>query len=345
MNTVNSNKTIIAVDAMSGDKGVPTTVAASIDVLKTESDIHLILVGDETLIAHELSVFPESLRQNISIQHASQIVSMDDKPAIALRMKKDSSMRISINLVKENKAKACVSAGNTGALMATARFVLKMLPGIDRPAICTALPTMKGHTHMLDLGANIDLSAEHLYEFAVMGSVLTQAVDNINSPSIGLLNIGEEELKGNEQVKSAAKLLNESPLNYFGFVEGDDIYKGTVNVVVCDGFIGNIALKTSEGVAKMISYYLKRAFKKNILTKFVALLCLPVLNDFKKQVDPSEYNGASLLGLKGIVIKSHGGADQRGFAQAIREAIIEAKKDVPQLISKQIENTMGNHHN
>ena len=345
MNADNSNKIIIAVDAMSGDQGVSTTVAAAIDVLKTDPDIHLILVGDDSVIEKELNQYSESYRQSISIQHASQIVTMEDKPAHALRMKKDSSMRVAINLVKSNEAKACVSAGNTGALMATARFVLKMLPGIDRPAICTALPTIKGHTHMLDLGANIDLSAEHLYEFSVMGSVLTQAVDNIQNPSIGLLNIGEEELKGNEQVQSAAKLLNDSPLNYYGFVEGDDIYKGTVNVVVCDGFVGNIALKTSEGVAKMISYYLKQAFGKNLLTKIIALLSMPVLNDFKKQVDPSEYNGASLLGLRGIVVKSHGGANQRGFAQAIREAIIEAKKNVPELISKQIENTMGSHHN
>lgn len=220
--------------------------------------------------------------------------------------------------------------------MATARFVLKMLPGISRPAICSSLPTIKGHTHMLDLGANIDISSQQLFEFAVMGSVLTQAVDNLSHPSIGLLNIGEEEVKGNEQVKNAAKLISQSNLNYFGFIEGTDIYKGTVNVVVCDGFVGNISLKTSEGVAKMFSFYLKQAYNKNILTRFVALFSLPILNAFKRKVDPGEYNGASLLGLRGIVIKSHGSANQRSFAQAIREAILEVDKNVPELISKQV---------
>jgi len=222
-------------------------------------------------------------------------------------------------------------------LMATARFVLKMLPGINRPAICSSLPTMNGHTHMLDLGANVELTSEQLFEFAVMGSVLSQAVDNLEKPSVGLLNIGEEEVKGNEQVKQAAKLISSSDLNYYGFIEGDDIFKGTVNVVVCDGFVGNIALKTSEGVAKMISYYLKQAYNNNIFTKFIALLSMPILNSFKRKVDPGEYNGASLLGLRGIVIKSHGSANRRSYAQAIREAVLEVDKNVPQLISKQIE--------
>ncbi len=336
-----SSEKIIAIDVMSGDHGVSCTIPASLDVLKTQPNLQLILVGDENIIQQELDKYDVIEKNRVKVQHASQIVEMDEKPAIALRMKKDSSMRVSIDLVKTNKAQACVSAGNTGALMATARFVLKMLPGINRPAICSALPTIKGHTLMLDLGANVDMDAQQLFEFAVMGSVLSQAVDNLAEPSVGLLNIGEEEVKGNEQVKNAAKLIQSSDINYYGFVEGDDIFKGTVNVVVCDGFVGNISLKTSEGVAKMIAFYLKEAFNKNLLTKLVGLISLPVLNAFKSKVDPSEYNGASLLGLKGIVIKSHGSAQRRSFAQAIRQAVLEVDKNVPLLIANQIEKTLN----
>jgi glycerol-3-phosphate acyltransferase PlsX len=221
--------------------------------------------------------------------------------------------------------------------MATARFVLKMLPGIDRPAIISTLPTIKGQTHMLDLGANVDTSAENLYEFAVMGSVLTSAVENIESPTIGLLNIGEEEVKGNERVKEASRLLSASDLNYIGFIEGDDIYKGTANVVVCDGFVGNVSLKTAEGVAKMISHFLREEFSNNIFTKFSGLFVLPVLKALRRRIDPRSYNGASFVGLQGIVIKSHGGADEIAFASAIREAVIEVKKNVPERISKHVE--------
>jgi phosphate acyltransferase len=336
----------IAIDAMGGDHGPEVTVPAAMDVLKTHPNVYLTLVGDKQTLethlqSHSNLSYYNKVRPRINIVHATQVVAMDEKPSFALRGKKDSSMRVAINLVKENQVNACVSAGNTGALMATARFVLKMLPGINRPAICSSLPTISGHTHMLDLGANVDLSSEQLFEFAVMGSVLSQAVDNLEQPSVGLLNIGEEEVKGNEQVKQAAKLISASNLNYYGFIEGDDIYKGTVNVVVCDGFVGNIALKTSEGVAKMISYYLKQAYNKNIFTKLVALLSMPILNSFKQKVDPGEYNGASLLGLRGIVIKSHGSANRRSFAQAIREAVLEVEKNVPQLISKQIETFLG----
>jgi len=332
----------IAIDAMGGDHGPEVTVPAAMDVLKTHPDVYLTLVGDKQTLETQLQSYSgrsdfDKVRPRISIVHASQVVAMDEKPSLALRGKKDSSMRVAINLVKDKQVDACVSAGNTGALMATARFVLKMLPGINRPAICSSLPTMNGHTHMLDLGANVELTSEQLFEFAVMGSVLSQAVDNLEKPSVGLLNIGEEEVKGNEQVKQAAKLISSSDLNYYGFIEGDDIFKGTVNVVVCDGFVGNIALKTSEGVAKMISYYLKQAYNNNIFTKFIALLSMPILNSFKRKVDPGEYNGASLLGLRGIVIKSHGSANRRSYAQAIREAVLEVDKNVPQLISKQIE--------
>lgn len=326
----------ISIDVMSGDHGPSVTVPAAMDIIKSCPEVELILVGDKEIIKSLLEDYSDFLRRRISIVHTTQIVEMDEKPSLALRGKKDSSMRVAINLVKEGKVNACVSAGNTGALMATARFVLKMLAGISRPAICSSLPTIKGHTHMLDLGANIDISSQQLFEFAVMGSVLTQAVNNLEKPSVGLLNIGEEEVKGNEQVKQAAKLVSESELNYYGFIEGDDIYKGTVNVVVCDGFVGNIALKSSEGVAKMVSFYLKQAYNKNIFTKMVAFLSIPILNAFKKKVDPGGYNGASLLGLKGIVIKSHGSANQSSFAQAIREAMLEVDKNVPELINKQI---------
>lgn len=250
-------------------------------------------------------------------------------------------MRVAINLVRDKEAQACVSAGNTGALMAISRFVLKTLPGIDRPAIISALPTIKGHTHMLDLGANIDSTSENLFEFAVMGAVLTSAVDNIENPTIGLLNIGEEEIKGNEQIKEAARLLQASDLNYVGFVEGDGIFRGDVDVVVCDGFIGNVALKSGEGIAKMISHYMKDAFNRNWLTRLAGLMVLPVLKSFKDKIDPRHYNGASLVGLQGIVIKSHGGADSIAFKQAIREAILEVNKNVPERLRCQLEKILS----
>jgi len=304
--------------------------------LNKNSDLHLILVGDQQTLTDEVKRLAPNSHPRLTIHHASQIVAMDDSPSLALRNKKDSSMRVAINLVKEGTAQACVSAGNTGALMATARFVLKTLPGIDRPAIISALPTINGHTHVLDLGANVDSSAENLLQFAVMGSVLTKAVDNVERPTVGLLNIGEEEIKGNEQVKEAAKLLAASNLNYVGFVEGDDIYKGTVDVVVCDGFIGNVALKTSEGLAKMISHYMKQEFKRNLFTKMAALVAMPVLKAFRSRIDPREYNGATLVGLRGIVIKSHGSADAFSFGNAIEEAVKEVHKNVPVKIQQEL---------
>lgn len=327
----------IALDAMGGDHGPSVVVPAAIRVLKETSNLKIILVGDKEILARELAAHNSQPDSRIAIQHASQQVAMDEKPSVALRTKKDSSMRVAIDLVKEGEAQACVSAGNTGALMATARFVLKTLPGIDRPAILTTLPTIKGHTNMLDLGANVDADAENLFEFAVMGSVLTSAVENTDSPTVGLLNIGEEEVKGNERVKEAARLLSESNLNYIGFIEGDDIYKGTVDVVVCDGFVGNVSLKTSEGVAKMITHFMREEFKRNLFTRFAALIAMPVLNALANRIDPRRYNGASLVGLQGIVIKSHGNADEVSYATAIREAIVEVKKNVPERISKHVE--------
>lgn len=322
---------------MGGDFGPSVTVPAALRVAREQRELRLILVGDETTLQAALLAQADARgKDQIEVKHASQVVQMDESPSQALRGKKDSSMRVAINLVKEGGAHACVSAGNTGALMATARFVLKTLPGVDRPAIANALPTMKGHTHMLDLGANVDVTADQLVQFAVMGSVLAEAVDGRHAPSVGLLNVGEEEIKGNEQVKEAAKRLAAAPLNYAGFVEGDDIFKGTVDVVVCDGFVGNVALKTSEGVAKMISHFMRQSFERNLLTKAVALLAMPVLRDFRQRIDPGRYNGASLLGLAGIVIKSHGGADVDAFAWAIRGAVTEAVKSVPQRISDRV---------
>lgn len=330
----------ISLDAMGGDHGVQVVVPAALQVLNELEGLRLILVGDEDKIRLELSKH-KALMDRIEIQHASQQVEMDELPSQALRGKKDSSMRVAINLVKEGKANACVSAGNTGALMATARYVLKTLPGIDRPAIISALPTIKGHTHVLDLGANVDSSADNLFEFAVMGSVLTTAIDNIAAPSIGLLNIGEEEIKGNERIKEAARMLNDSSLNYVGFVEGDAIYRGDVDVVVCDGFIGNIALKSSEGVAKMITHYMKQEFNRNIITRLLGLLAMPVLKEFKKRVDPRNYNGATFVGLQGIVIKSHGGADVVAYVTAIKEAVLEIKKNVPEMIIHQLDDLLS----
>ena len=250
---------------------------------------------------------------------------MDESPALALRGKKNSSMRVALDLVKNGVAQACVSAGNTGALIATSRFVLKTLPGIDRPALAVVLPTIRGHTYVLDLGANVDCSAEHLLQFGVMGATLVATVENKDRPSIGLLNIGEEEIKGNEVVKQAAELLRDSGLNFYGNIEGNDIYKGTTDVVVCDGFVGNVALKTSEGVAQMLSTYLREEFKRNLLTKFAGLVALPVIKAFKRRVDHRRYNGASLLGLRGIVIKSHGSADSHAFRFAIARAVDEVR--------------------
>jgi glycerol-3-phosphate acyltransferase PlsX len=326
---------------MGGDFGPCVVVPSAVHILKEDPNLKIILVGNQDVIQKELASINDAPHGRIEIQHATQVVEMDDLPSQALRNKKDSSMRVAINLVKEGKAQACVSAGNTGALMATARFVLKTIAGVDRPAIIVLLPTIKSHTHVLDLGANVDSSAENLFEFAVMGSVLTSAVDNIDKPSVGLLNIGEEEIKGNERVKEAGRLLANSELNYIGFVEGDDIYKGTADVVVCDGFVGNVSLKTTEGVAQLIAHFVKQEFSKNIFTRLSALVALPVLKSLKKRIDPRRYNGASLVGLQGIVIKSHGNADKLSYAYAIREAVLEVKMNVPQRIRNQLETMLS----
>jgi glycerol-3-phosphate acyltransferase PlsX len=334
----------VSIDASGGDHGIPVTVAAGIKALSVFQDLQLTFVGDQTSIQAEISKHPSSdkVSDRIQVIHATEVVLMNESPAIALRKKKDSSMRVAINLVKSNDVDACVSAGNTGALMAISRFVLKTIKGIDRPAIMGRMPTMTGHTHMLDLGANVDSSPEALLEFATMGSIAVEQTEGLKKPTVGLLNIGEEDMKGNEKIKKTSALLKASNLNYYGFVEGDDIYKGTVDLVVCDGFEGNIALKASEGVASMMGHYLKRAFTRNWATKIVALIATPVLKDFKSSLDPGKYNGASLLGLRGIVVKSHGGANAESFCVAISEAYLEANANIIDKISQQVSKELTN---
>ena len=328
----------LAIDAMGGDHGIKVTVPAAVRHLQNHPKDTIILVGLQNEIEAELRTLNVSQSSRLMVHHASEVVGMDESPQLALRNKKQSSMRVAINLVKEGQAGACVSAGNTGALMATARYVLKTLPGIDRPAIASFMPTVKGETCMLDLGANVDCSAEHLLQFALMGSMLVNAVDHIERPTIGLLNIGSEDIKGNEVVKQAAVLLREaSDLNFVGNVEGNDIFKGVVDVVVCDGFVGNVSLKTTEGLAHMLGSFLKQEFSRNAFTKFLGLLALPVLKAFKRRVDPRRYNGASFLGLRGIVVKSHGGADALAFGTAIERAAEEVRGGMLQHISEHVE--------
>ena len=334
---------IISIDAMGGDFGPDVTVPASLAYLNKSPNLHLIFVGNEELLRQHLGQALQQFGSRISIKHASQCVEMDDSPGKVLRSKKDSSMRVAINLVRDGLADACVSAGNTGALMATARFVLKLIPGIDRPAIISTLPSIHGHTHVLDLGANVDCTAEHLLQFGIMGSEVVKALENIDNPTVGLLNIGEEDMKGNEQVKGAAKLLEASYLNYIGFVEGDALNAGDmkVDLIVTDGFVGNVALKSIEGAAKMIGSTLRTAFNKNLLTRLAGLIVYPVLKDFKAHIDPRLYNGASFLGLRGLVIKSHGGADILAFQHAIHVAEVEAEKDVAKRISVKVESILS----
>ncbi len=317
----------IAIDAMGGDVGLETAVPAAIEIVRQRQDVSCILVGDEAQVNAVLQTHSHDapLRERLVVHHASQTVAMDEAPALALRKKKDSSMRVAINLVKSGQADACVSAGNTGALMATGRFVLRMIEGIDRPAICSALPRINGVTHLLDLGANVDTPPDGLLQFGLMGAAVASIVHNIDKPTVGLLNVGAEDVKGNDQVKKTTALFKDSDLNYIGFVEGDDIYLGDTDVVVCDGFVGNVALKSSEGVAKMMSAILKQEFKRNLLTKCSALAAKPVLDALKGRMDPGRFNGASLTGLNGIVVKSHGGADSAGFASAIKVAIKEVQ--------------------
>ncbi len=322
---------------MGGDHGLRVVIPACIRAARQHPNLKLILVGVQDKISHALKKHNVLNSNQFSIVHASEVVAMDELPSHALRNKKDSSMRVAINLVKEGRAQACVSAGNTGALMATARYVLKTLPGIDRPAILSELPTMKGKTWVIDLGANVDSCAEHLFQFAVMGSALIQAIEQKSNPKIALLNIGVEEIKGNDQVKRTAHMLAEcSIMNYVGYVEGNHFYTGEVDLIVCDGFVGNVALKASEGLAKLLLTSLKESFNRNVFTKIAGLIALPALKHLKNRMDPSRYNGASMLGLNGIVVKSHGGANQIAFQFAIEQAMLEVKNDVISLVREQI---------
>ena len=326
----------VAVDAMGGDHGPPVTVTGAARFVQSHGDAEVILVGREDAIAPALAKAPASARGRLRLHAATEVLDMYEPPADALRKKKDSSMRVAVNLVRDGTAHACVSAGNTGALMAIARFVLKTLPGIDRPAIASQLPTRTGQTTVLDLGANVHCTPEQLLQFAAMGSALAAAVDNEERPTVGLLNIGEEDIKGNELVKVTSELLKRSGLNFYGNVEGDDIYKGTTQVVVCDGFVGNVMLKTSEGLATMLYDFLKAEFTRNPLTKASALIAYPVLMAFRRRIDPRRYNGATLVGLKGVVVKSHGGADVVSFANALDKAYTEVTHGVLDRIAQRI---------
>ncbi len=327
----------IAIDAMSGDHGAQVCVPGALDQLKTDPELRLILVGKVNELRPYLERIPATLADRVSFQEASQLVSMDEDPRTALRKKKDSSMRVAINLVRDGLADACVSAGNTGALMATARFVLRTLPGIDRPAIIATMPAIGGNTHMLDLGANSHCTARQLFQFGVMGSVVSSDIHNLESPRVGLLNIGVEAIKGTELVREAGRMLSDSNLNYVGFVEANDIFTGQVDVVVSDGFAGNVELKTLEGTARMISSYMREEFTRTLFSRIQGLVALPVLKAFRKKMDPRRYNGASLVGLNGIVVKSHGSADRIAFGIAIQTALVECQMGVPTHISNLLE--------
>jgi glycerol-3-phosphate acyltransferase PlsX len=327
----------LAIDAMGGDIGATAIVPAVLEVMAEQSDVQCILVGQQDILDQLWLQGGKPYSDRLRVHHAEQIVEMGERAQDALRKKKDSSMRVAIDLVKEGAAHACVSAGNTGALMATARFVLKTIEGIDRPAILSRIPLHDGHTHMLDLGANADCTAQHLFQFAIMGSVIAADLNEVARPRVGLLNIGAEDIKGNELVQEASKLLQKSSLNYIGFIEGNDIFGGDVDVVVTDGFTGNVALKTMEGLVSMLGSTLKTEYTRNPLRKLSALASMPVLNAVKRRFDPRKHNGASMVGLNGVVIKSHGSADSFSFAHAIRVAIVEARKGVPSQVGRLLE--------
>jgi phosphate acyltransferase len=333
----------ISIDAMGGDYGPRVTVPGVVLALKNHIDLHVVMVGKEEVLRPLLNSQAREFSDRWSIVQASEEVEMDESPSQALRTKKDSSMRVAIDLLKEGKVAACVSSGNTGALMATARFVLKMLPGIDRPAIMARFPTIipGKEVRVLDLGANVDSSAEQLYQFAVMGSIVTREIENIQRPTIGLLNIGEEEMKGNEQVKKTSELISQNrALNYIGYIEGNDIFSGALDVAVCDGFVGNVSLKICEGISKLIQHEIREAFTAKWTSKLAAMLVAPILTRIKSRVDLSRRNGAPLLGLNGIVIKSHGSAKRIAFSVAIEEAVREVKKNVPMRISEELSSVL-----
>src|SRR5512137_3084290 len=323
---------------MGGDHGIPVTVPAALAFLQHQPDASLLLVGREPEVKAALRAGAPS---SIEVVHADEVVEMHDPVAVALRTKRNSSMRLAINLLKEGRADVCVSAGNTGALMAIARFVLKTLDGIDRPAIAGVIPNQKGGlTTVLDLGANVDCGPDHLFQFAVLGAALVEAIEEKERPTVGLLNIGEEVIKGNDVVKEAGELLRASALNFYGNVEGNDIFKGTTDIVVCDGFVGNVALKASEGLATMLSDFIRQEFTRGLPSKLAALVALPVLKRFKTRVDPRRYNGAALLGLRGLVFKSHGSADVFAFENALTRAYDAARNRLLDRVHDRIAETM-----
>lgn len=326
-----ANSVTIAVDVNGGDQGVDVSVPASLAMLRRYKELRLILVGRREMIEPFFRKHRAD-KERVRIEDAREIVEMCESPIDALRKKKNSSMRVAINLVKDGEADACISAGNTGALMATARFVLKTVPGIDRPAIMAVLPTKFGRTYMLDLGANTNCTSEQLFQFAIMGMVVVSGIEDIAQPRVALLNIGVEDIKGNDTVRGAANLLSNSDLNYVGFVEGDAIPDQKADVIVCDGFSGNVALKTMEGTAQLVRHFLLDEFRSGLYGRIAGLIAWPVLRSLSKRLDPRRYNGASLVGLNGIVIKSHGSADEVAYQQALHTAMVEVEKRVPEQI-------------
>ncbi len=331
---------LIAIDAMGGDFGPHLIVPACIASLVEFPSLHLVLVGQAPVLEELIALHPGGDRARLQVEHASEVIGMDERPTHALRGKPDASMRLMLELVRSGRAKACVSAGNTGALMALSLYVLKPLPGIERPAMVTAVPTARGVCHLLDLGANVDCSAEQLYQFAVMGSVAAEA-QGVVRPRVALLNVGTENIKGNQQVKLAASLLQQAQgLNYIGFVEGDGLYRGEADVVVCDGFVGNILLKSSEGLVSMISERIEALFNEGFVSRLAGAVALPLLKRLRGELAPARHNGASFLGLQGIVVKSHGAASSEGFQSAIRRAVIEVRENLPQRLHGRLEDLL-----
>jgi len=345
LSLLSSNNLTLALDVMGGDQGPLITIPSAIMAIKQMPNLHLILCGDEYTITTELARFnisKQALSQHkqLSIFATSQTVEMADKPAFALRSKKDSSMRKALDLVNDGQAQACVSAGNTGALFSMAHFVLKTLPSVERPALISSLPTHDDdkHVFMLDLGANVFCDSHVLYQFGVMGSVMAQQVDGIKNPRIALLNMGEEAIKGSDHIKQAALELSENEaINYIGFIEGSDIFSNKADVIVCDGFVGNVTLKTCEGVARLVHKKSQSIFSQNLLVKLLTTLVKPSLKKMFKSMNPDQYNGASLIGLRGIVVKSHGNANSSAFFSAIMEAVKEVERQVPEKIKNSLE--------
>ncbi len=322
---------------MGGDFGPRITVPSTLDILRTSPQLRVVLLGDAQQIQHEIDRVGHVDINRIRVQHCTQSVSMNEKPSSAVRNQRDSSMWQALQLVADGEAQACVSAGNTGALMAMSLFLLRTLSGISRPAICTKVPTLSGHTYLLDLGANLECSAQQLYQFGLMATLVASAIEDNPSPTVGLLNIGVEDIKGRQEILDAAALFKaDTDIQYLGFVEGDTLFQGVADIVVCDGFSGNVALKTSEGVAAMIQGLLKQVLSETLVAKLGALFARSALKRLQRRVDPAQYNGASLLGLRGVVVKSHGGATKTGFSHAVTVAVHEAQRDLPSLIEARL---------